>query len=174
MLNMNLLDTRIKAPVSRTVQNLDCGLWTGLWNLDLIFGPEFQLPGVESLPVCGGVMQQTRSGKAFWITASILKTRTVAPIPLKYINMLLLLCYLILSFSLQELTLQDVPLLLLAFYEKATLSRACALPSKQLLPDVWTVHPHKQFSYSITRLKALMMKWDVGIADQSNKVGMIA
>lgn len=50
--------------------------------------------------------------------------------------MLLLLRYLILSFSLQELTLRDVPLLLLAFYEKATLSRASALPSKQLLPDV--------------------------------------
>ena len=47
MLNMNLLDTGIEAPVSRTVQNLDCGLWTGLWNLDLIFGPEFQLPGVK-------------------------------------------------------------------------------------------------------------------------------
>jgi len=38
--------------------------------------------------------------------------------------------------SLQDLTLQNVPLLLLALYEKATLSRASALPSRQLLPDV--------------------------------------
>ena len=39
-------------------------------------------------------------------------------------------------FSSQDLTLQDAPLLLLALYEKATLSRASALPSRQLLPDV--------------------------------------
>jgi len=31
----------------------------------------------RSLPVCGGVAPQTHFGKAFWIAASILKTRTV-------------------------------------------------------------------------------------------------
>ena len=54
----------------------------------------------------------------------------------------------VIPISLQDLTLQDVPLLLLALYEKATLSRASALPSRQLLPDVWTVQPHTQCSYS--------------------------
>ena len=38
--------------------------------------------------------------------------------------------------DLQDLPLQDAPLLLLALYEKVTLSRACPLPSSQLLPNV--------------------------------------
>jgi len=42
----------------------------------------------------------------------------------------------VIPISLQDLTLQDVPLLLLALYKKATLSRASALSSRQLLPDV--------------------------------------
>ena len=40
----------------------------------------------------------------------------------------------------QNLALQDAPLLLLAFYQKATLSRAKTLSSRQLLPEVLHVY----------------------------------
>ena len=47
--------------------------------------------------------------------------------------------------SLKDLDLKDTPLLLLALYEKATLSRASALPFRQLLPDV------RQHTYALMR-----------------------
>ena len=46
------------------------------------------------------------------------------------------MCCMLACRSLKDLELKDTPLLLLALYEKATLSRANALPFRQLLPDV--------------------------------------
>ena len=57
-------------------------------------------------------------------------------IKMVFVKLRFLVCCMLACLSLKDLDLKDTPLLLLALYEKATLSRASALPFRQLLPDV--------------------------------------
>ena len=53
------------------------------------------------------------------------------------------MCCMFACLSLKDLELKDTPLLLLALYEKATISRVNVLSFRQLLPDV-RQHTHIQ------------------------------